>query len=137
MSSSGLIIRGNERHEISLPVRVRVGGPYAEAVKFRRGMTQDGGWIEAHLIDFSAAGAGLMGTAFFPKGTRLEFEIPNPDESADEPLFRGEVKVMRVQMTDRRPAYLIGTSFGEADEDTIARVDEILALLGGEGSSDA
>ena len=137
MSSNGLIIRGNERHEISLPVRIRVAKAHTEAIKFRRGMTQEGGWIETHLIDFSAAGAGLMSTAFFPKGTQLDFEIPHPNQEIDETLFSGQVRVMRVQMTDRRPAYLLGTSFAESDPEAADRVSRVLAMLNGEGADDA
>jgi len=145
MATSGLIIRQNERHEISLPARVRVAYAHRDAVRFARGVTDDNGWMDVHLIDFSAAGAGFVTQVFLPRGVTFEIRIPDPHPDpdpgpgagVDEPMFEGVVRVMRVQMMDRRPAYLIGSAFADHDDETIARVERLIARLSGGDAPDA
>jgi len=137
MASSGLIIRQNERYEVSLPARVRVAHAHLDAVRFSRGVADPEGWLEAHLLDFSVAGAGFVTDIFLPKGAVFELEIPDPSDPDAEPLFHGTVRIMRIQMTDRRPAYLIGSALTQQDAETEAQIERLMTRLSGEGTPDA
>jgi len=137
MGTSGLIIRENERHEVSLPILVRVAHAHRDAVRYARGVTDEHGWLAAHLIDFSIAGVGFVSEVFLPRGTTYEIRIPDPDAGSGGPLFEGVVRIMRIQMMDRRPAYLIGSAFADQGEDLEGRVGRIIERFTGEVPGDA
>ncbi len=137
MSKGGLIIRKNERYEISLPARARVAFSHAELVKFSKGASSKDGWVDVHLIDFSTAGIGIVSTTFFPRGTLIEIEVPEAGEESTDVMIRCEMRVMRVQMTDRRPAYLIGGAFTEMTERLEEQITKMLTRLDGTGGEDA
>ena len=137
MSKSGLIIRKNERYEISLPARARVAFSHAELVKFSKGACDSEGWVDVQLIDFSKAGIGLVTTKFFPRGSMIEVEVPEIGEDSSSVMIQCEMRVMRVQMMDRRPAYLIGGAFTTIDDDLEEQIEGILNRLEGIGGDDA
>ncbi len=108
---AGLIVRNAERHEISLPVRMRVAGEHVSVVRLAAGAPTRDGWIEADLADLSRSGFGLVSPVFLPRLTLIQVQILDPvhgDEA--DPLLDGLVRIRRVIMTDGRPSYLIGTS---------------------------
>jgi hypothetical protein len=132
MGTSGLIIRRNERHEISLPAKVRVAFSHTELVKLSKGTAGEKGWIEVHLIDFSENGLGIVTEVFFPRGSVLEVCVSAPEDGeGSEVLLNCEIRVMRVQMTDRRPAYLIGGAFAELKSETKGQIERLMGRLGG------
>jgi len=137
MSKSGLIIRSNERHEVSLPARARVAFSHTEIVKLSNGAGAKDGWVEVHLIDFSRAGIGIVSTTFFPRGSILEIEAHDPESQDQEALINCQMRVMRVQMTDRRPAYLIGGAFSETDDKVDSQISALMDRLNGEGENHA
>lgn len=137
MSKSGLIIRRNERHEVSLPARARVSFSHADVIKLGKGGGGKDGWVEVHLIDFSRAGVGIISSTFFPRGALIEIEVPDLESDTRGVLIRCEMRVMRVQMTDRRPAYLIGGAFTELDEDVETQISSLMDRLNGEGDDHA
>lgn len=130
MAQSGLIVRRSVRHEIVLPARVRVAPEHAEEIRFAKGVTDQDGWIDCDLVDFAAGGAGFVCTAFFPRGCVTELQIPASSGDGGA-RFLCRARVMRVQMTDRRPAYLVGTAFVELDEQQSAAVSGLLDRLDG------
>ena len=138
---SGLIIRRNERHEISLPAKVRIAFSHSKLVKFNKSAGCKASWIDVHLIDFSNAGIGFVSSTFFPRGALIEIKVVDFDESSDESesgvLIQCEMRVMRVQMTDRRPAYLIGGSFSNIDEELEEQIESFMARFDGEGNRHA
>lgn len=131
MSKNGLIIRRNERHEVSLPARARVSFSHADKVKFSKGAGGQDGWMDVHLIDFSDSGLGMVSTRFFPRGSVIDVVVPDP-AGGDEAMIQCSIRVMRVQMTDRRPAYMVGGLFNEPEERLIQQIDELLDRLTGE-----
>ncbi len=137
MSSSGLFIRKNVRHEISMPARVRVGYPHAEVVKFSNGVGGDDGWIDVHLIDFSYNGIGIVSEIFLPRGVLVEIEVLDQCESEQKILVNCQMRVMRVQMTDRRPAYLIGGAFAELNDEIETQIHNLMQRLDGNGDDHA
>lgn len=137
MSKSGLIIRKNERHEVSLPARVRVAFSHAELVKFANGIADSDGWIDVHLIDFSNNGIGLITTNFFPRGSLIDVEVPDIGYQSESMMISCQMRVMRVQMTDRRPAYLIGGAYTEIDDELESQIKELMLRLQGAGGDRA
>jgi hypothetical protein len=132
VAQSGLIIRRSVRHEIVLPARVRVAPEHAESVRFAKGVTDSDGWILIDLIDFASGGAGFISGIYLPRGVVLELRIPAPDANG-QTLVSTRTRVVRVQMTDRRPAYLVGMSYLSPDEASIAQINAMLSRI--EGSS--
>lgn len=131
MAQSGLIIRRSVRHEIVLPARVRVAPDHAESVRFAKGVTDADGWILVDLVDFASGGAGFISGVYLPRGVVLELRIPAPD--ADGPaLISTRTRVVRVQMTDRRPAYLVGVAYLNPDEASIAQINAMLSRIEGD-----
>lgn len=131
MAQSGLIIRRSVRHEIVMPAQVRVAPEHAEGVRYARGITDSDGWIQVDLVDFATGGAGFISTVYFPRGVVLELRIPSPNEPNAAPLVVARTRAVRVQMTDRRPAYLIGVAYVDPDETTTAQIDSMLARIEG------
>jgi hypothetical protein len=137
MSKSGLIIRTNERHEISLPAKARVAFSHADIVKLSKGVSGQDGWVDVHLIDFSAAGIGFVSTTFFPRGSVIELVVPEFGDTESEDLISCEMRVMRVQMTDRRPAYLIGGAFVGMNEKLEEQIERLMLRFDGSGGDHA
>lgn len=137
MSSSGLIIRRNERHEISLPAQARVAYSHADVIKLNKGAGGKDGWVDIHLIDFSTAGIGIVSSTFFPRGALIDIKILDPESHDQESLVQCTMRVMRVQMTDRRPAYLIGGAFSEPDDEVNTQIAKLMDRLDGKGDDHA
>ncbi len=131
MTQSGLIIRRSVRHEIVLPAQVRVAPEHAETVRYARGVADNQGWIPVDLVDFATGGAGFICTVYAPRGVVLELRIPDPNRPDSRPLVVARTRVVRVQMTDRRPAYLVGVAYLEPDDATTAQIDAMLARIEG------
>ncbi len=132
MAQSGLIIRRSVRHEIVLPAKVRVAPDHAEAVRFAKGVTDADGWINVDLVDFASGGAGFISGVYLPRGVILELRIPAPDATDGPPLVSTRTRVVRVQMTDRRPAYLVGVAYLNPDDDAITQINAMLARIEGD-----
>lgn len=132
MAQSGLIIRRSVRHEIVLHAKVRVAPEHAETVRYAKGIADSDGWISVDLVDFATGGSGFISTVYLPRGLVLELQIPGrPGEPA---LTITRTRVVRVQMTDRRPAYLVGVAYIESDDQTNANVDAMLARIEGDAA---
>lgn len=132
MAQSGLIIRRSIRHEIVLPARVRVAPEHAEFVRYAKGVADTEGWIGVDLVDFASGGAGFISTVFMPRAAVLELRIAHPDRPDAPPLVSARTRVVRVQMTDRRPAYLVGVAYLDPDEIAVAQINDMLARIEGD-----
>ena len=129
---SGLIVRRNARYEVALPARLRIAGEHQGIVAFGAASGARDGWIEANVLDFGSGGVGLMSPQFVPRGVHLDLEIMSLAEQGGDVLIACRVKVMRVEMTDRRPAYLVGTAFVGKSPGSLKKIDELISLLEGE-----
>ncbi|MHA7812680.1 MAG: PilZ domain-containing protein [Phycisphaerales bacterium] len=132
MTDSGLIVRRSVRFEISLPGRMRVAPHHADALSFAKGVCGEDRWIDIDVIDFAEGGLGFMSEVFVPRRVDLEIEIPGFHPDDQNVLLRCVMRVHRVQMTDRRPAYKIGGAFVELDAETEAQVENLLNRLSNE-----
>ncbi len=136
MPHSGLIVRRTERFEISLPARVRVAAKHQDIVQFSKGVADVDRWIRVDVIDFAQGGVGFVTDMFFPRSLVLEIEISDMLDPDGAAMISCEMAVKRVQMTDRRPAYLVGCAFTELDEKTRSDIDTLLERLLGMGKAD-
>lgn len=128
---SGLIVRRNARYEVALPARLRVAAEHQAIVAFGAAAGARDGWVHADVLDFGSGGVGLISEQFVPRGVILDLEIMSLEDQGEEVLLACRVKVMRVVMTDRRPAYLVGTAFSGQSPETIKKIDDLIALLEG------
>lgn len=136
MSNSGLIVRRSERFEISLPARVRVGMQHIDLVQFAKGVASSDRWIDVDVVDFAEGGVGFAVDIFFARGLCLELEIPSLDDEHGDPVLNCPLQIQRVQMTDRRPGYLIGCSFSGLNEQSKLAIDALIdRFLGGDDAS--
>jgi c-di-GMP-binding flagellar brake protein YcgR len=130
MTASGLMVRRSERHDVALPAKVRVAPEHREAVVFAKGVCDEDGWLAVDLVDFSMGGFGFAATYFFPRGVKLEIKITSPADQ-DQVLLDCLIRVMRVQMTDRRPAYMCGAAFADMNGDVQDQIEKLLDILDG------
>ena len=131
MSNSGLVVRRTERFEMSLPARIRVAMQHLESVQFAKGVTDDDRWIGIDITDFGLGGVGFVTDLILPRSLDLELQIYDSGDRSDEIMVSCQMQVRRVQMVDRRPAYLLGCAFGEIDEETQSGLDSLIERLQG------
>lgn len=131
MSNSGLVVRRTERFEISLPARVRVAMHHMDSVQFAKGVTDSDRWIDIEVTDFGLGGVGFVSDLILPRELDLELEIFDIGDQSDQVMMSCQMKVRRVQMIDRRPAYLLGCAFGTIDEETQSGIDLLITRLQG------
>jgi len=140
MSTSGLIVRRTERFEISLPAKVRVAMQHVESVQFAKGVTGEDRWFEVDVVDFAEGGVGFVSDIFFARALDLELLIPDMSGGSESSLLSCEMQVKRVQMTDRRPGYLVGCAFNQMQDAQRDQVEQLITKLLGqfeEGDSHA
>jgi PilZ domain len=131
MTSSGLIVRRTERFEISLPAKVRVAMQHLDSVQFVKGVTDPDRWINVDVVDFAQGGIGFVSDIFFARGLELELEIMDIGAVEGDSLIQCTLQIKRVQMTDRRPAYLVGCAFNGVDDDTKSAIESLINRLSG------
>jgi hypothetical protein len=125
-----LVVRRTTRHDVSLRARVVPTQGHSAAIRLAQSVVPRGGMVEVDVIDFSGGGIGFFSTVFFPRRTCLRLVIPGMREGESE-LLDAVVRVQRVVMSDRRPAYLIGTCFESLNETSSAQVEAIIDRLEG------
>jgi len=123
-----LSIRRTVRHEVFLPARIAVAPEHAEIVRLASTSPGEPS-IEVDLIDFSAGGVGMISQTYLPRNCLIQVRVLSPDENQSEPLFEAIAQIQRIVMTDRRPAYLIGTSFIDLTPKQQEQIDAVLATL--------
>ncbi len=126
----GLIVRRSARHDVAMRARVAVSRDHAGLVRLSAASGARDGWLEADVVDFSAGGVGFMTSVWLPRRCILRLQIVGP-EAPHRVLLDANIRVMRVTMTDRRPAYLIGTAFVQPlTSEARSQLAELLARLG-------
>ncbi len=114
-------LRSDVRHQLSMRAQFSVSGPQPPLVRLSAASGVKDGWLEADAVDFSLGGVGLISLVFLPRHAILRLRLITPGEES-RILFEGDTLVRRVVMTDRRPAYHLGTSFHELDADARRQV---------------
>ena len=126
-----LTTRRSTRYDVVLNGQVSVAPADAGLVRLSASSGAKDGWIDVSVIDVSWGGLGFVTSVFFPRRTVLHIRLSGADNAAP-PLVEAAVRVQRVVMTDRRPAYLFGAAFDSLSDEQRARVEALLAALEGE-----
>ena len=130
-----LIVRRSARYDIALRAKIAPTQMHASAVRLNSGAGAKAGFVEADVLDFSGGGIGLLSMVFFPRKSSLRIIIQGLRDGEPD-LLDAVVRVQRVVMSDRRPAYLIGTSFESLNEAAVQQVNSLLDRLGDDSSRD-
>lgn len=130
----GVIVRRARRYDVVLPASIGVGQAHEDLVRFGPRAGDRSGWIEGDLLDIGTAGAGFMGTTFMPRGTAVSLRLFELGKRDEDPMLEIKGTIVRVVMTDRRPAYLLGVGFDPEDVKAQKHVEALLdRLVSGEG----
>lgn len=132
---TNFVIRRSDRHEIMLPVRLRVHEPDRAQVRLSARSGQREGWVSGDLVDLASGGMGVVTSVYLPRGCVADVQVLSFAEAAEEPLLEVRARVRRVVMTDRRPAYLVGLLFMDPTDEQSAALRDLLGRISGETES--
>lgn len=123
-------VRRSVRYDVSIRAAVSIHPDQAQLVRFAAAAGARDGWLDVDLVDFSSNGVGIMSPVFVPRRTVLMARLYafGPDAPV---IVEAPLRVQRVCMTDRRPAYLIGTSYADPGASSISQINRLLELLAG------
>lgn len=123
-----VIIRHSARHDLVMRAEVSIAPGQRALLKFASAAGARDGWLDADVLDVSSGGLGLVIRLFIPRRAlaRVRLFI---DEAGKERVIECQVRVQRVIMTDRRPAYLLGTSFEGLTAAEIEGLDQLIERL--------
>lgn len=133
----GLIVREFQRHELVLPASISVAPEHQTAVRFSPSLCERDGWVSATLTDFSPGGVGLMVPLYIPRCCLLRIRVKSP-EGHEKAAPAGQthvldvtVRVQRIRMTDRRPGFMVGTSYASVNDAQRDAIESLAAYLEG------
>jgi len=126
-----LAVRRATRYDLALPLRFSVADPDGAQVSFGKGIPHRNGWVSADLVDLSRGGLGILTPVFVPRKTALRVRLLQSAEPDAPVMLDCGVRVQGVVMTDRRPAYMLGTSFSPASDDDRAAIEAFVAQVEG------
>jgi hypothetical protein len=124
------IVRRSVRYDVAIKAALSVLPDHAGLVRFGGGAGARDGWIDADVVDFSSSGIGIISTVFVPRRTLLMARLYSFEQNGGV-IVEVPIRVQRVAMTDRRPAYLIGTSFADPAAKSVDQINRLLELLAG------
>ena len=132
-NATDLAVRGHERYQCNVPAVLAVHSEHAKLIRLDKSAPGAGGPASVHIVDLSMGGVGLRSPLFFPLSTRLVLHLtpPSGDVSHAIPL---SLRVQRVMMLDRSPAYYLGTAFEGLAPEHAAVVSELLDGLRASGA---
>lgn len=125
---SEFVVRRNQRHDVALRARISVQPERPGGVRLAAPSGVRDGWLECDAVDFGAGGVGFLTPVFLPRRTLIRALVMSDPTTA--PMLDAMLRVQRVVMTDRRPMYLLGTSFEKPTPQTHAQIAELLRALG-------
>lgn len=126
--SRDLRFRSASRHDVALDAKLSLQPPDAERIRFSRSaVAPDGSW-HGTVVDVSDGGLGLICEVYVPVWSRVRVRIPWPNEPG-RVLFEADGLTRRVQMIDRRPAYLLGLQYDELVGDQLACLQRFMDLI--------
>lgn len=130
--SGGFVVRRSRRHDVSLPVQITVASEHAPLVRLTSASPGRDGMIEADVVDLSSGGLAFVASMWLPRKCKLQFQAFAPGKR-DHVVLAGRMIVQRLTMVDRRPGYLIGTSFEQPmDPGFASQLDALLRSFGEE-----
>jgi hypothetical protein len=128
MNDQQNMVRQSVRYDVSIRGSIAVDSEHAVHLRFGAAAGAKEGWVDLDIIDFSSNGIGMISSVFVPRKTVLLVRAYSygPDSQL---ILEVPVRVQRVCMTDRRPAYLIGTSFADPGPEATRQINDLLNLL--------
>jgi hypothetical protein len=126
-----LIVREFQRHELVLPASISVAPEHQTAVRFSPALCERDGWVSATLTDFSPGGVGLMVPLYLPRACLIRVRVKSPRGSKPEHVLDVTVRVQRIRMTDRRPGFLVGTSYAGVTDGQREAIENLATFLEG------
>jgi PilZ domain-containing protein len=130
-----LIVRKYQRHDLVLPVSISIAPEHQTVVRFSPTVCVRDGWVPATLTDFSPGGLGFMVDLYLPRRCLLRIRVTGLDESDDESVLDLKTRVQRIRMTDRRPAFLVGTSYEDLSDMQLTAVEALSKQLDSQDST--
>ncbi len=131
MQDQQSMARQGVRYDVSIRGSVSVAPAHALTMKFGAGAGAQHGWVDLDIIDFSSTGIGMISAVFIPRRALIMVRAlsygPDPRQILEVP-----VRVQRVCMTDRRPAYLLGTCFADPSPEQAEQIAALLRVLEGD-----
>jgi hypothetical protein len=128
MNDQQNMVRQSVRYDVSIRGCVAVADEHAQAIRFGAGAGHRDGWVDLDIVDVSSNGLGMISPVFIPRKTLLTVRAYSHGENPTL-LLEVPVRVQRVFMTDRRPGYLIGTSFADPGAEAVKQINALLAML--------
>jgi len=127
----GLTVRGAKRLDIALPCEIAVAPAHETFVHLTAKAASANSRVQATVLDGSRGGLGVLSPVYFPKGALLQLWIRNRAQGGDITL-ETTLRVKRIVMTDRRPAYLLGLAYADCDAESAERMTQFVVSLEGE-----
>jgi hypothetical protein len=124
------IVRRSVRYDVLIRASMAILPEHGGLIRFGAGSGARAGWVDVDLVDFSSSGVGLMSPVFVPRRALINVRLYGYGPEAPV-ILEAPVRVQRVYMTDRRPAYLIGTSFADPSQKSIEQINGLMELLAG------
>lgn len=125
----GVNIRKHQRHDLVLPARVSVAPEHQSSVRFSQAVCVQDGWVPATLTDFSPGGLGFMVEVYLPRKSLIRVRVARHDDQENQSVIDVKVRVQRIQMTDRRPAFLVGTVYADLTAQQMANIEALADLM--------
>lgn len=125
MHSQDSIVRRSVRHDVVMRGQFSIHPEHAGQLRLASSSSAREGWVDVDIVDFGAGGLGFVSTEFLPRRAMVIVRVRDPRQ-ASSVLLEVPARVVRVMMTDRRPAYLVGVSFDRLTTFTAGQVDALL-----------
>ena len=129
MGEQDFAIRRTQRHDLALPARFCVAPEHAGVVKFSAASGARDGWIDGGVVDVSSGGLGLVSPIFVPRRCLVTVRVRAEESDESPTILEVAARVQRIVMTDRRPAYLLGTAYEGMTADTTRALQAFMSRL--------
>jgi hypothetical protein len=129
--ASDLAVRGSARYQCTIDALIVVAQEHARLVKPDKSAPGAGGPVPVSVVDLSHGGAGIRSPLFLPRLCRLDLTLTLPGRT--DPMTLA-LRVHRVTMLDRSPAYYLGTGFEGLTPEQSEQVSEVVSKLKASGA---
>ncbi|MDX2116707.1 MAG: hypothetical protein SFY96_00830 [Planctomycetota bacterium] len=129
---SAVSVRRSSRHDVSLRAQLCIAGTHANVVRLAAPAGARQGWLDVDVVDVSVGGLGFITSVFLPRDCRARLRVFLDDSAS--PTAEVPLRLHRVNMTDRRPSYLIGASITDASDAEREKWKGVMTRISGEAA---
>jgi len=130
--NTAVSVRRSSRHDVSLRAQLCIIGTHANLVRLAAPAGARQGWLDVDVVDVSAGGLGFITNVFLPRECRIRLQVFLDDSAV--PTAEVPLRIQRVNMTDRRPAYLLGASLADASDIERENWKTVITRISGEAA---